>query len=101
MQVQHQLIIRHPWQAAILVVEDHGEVRLPAFTADDRHTAEVDSINATVHARFGLLTTVLRSLRHSVPHGEVVVRIHELETHGGSALQSHTLRWCGHAELRM
>jgi hypothetical protein len=28
-----------------------------------------------------------------------VVRVHELETHGSSALRSHRLRWCGHAEL--
>jgi hypothetical protein len=99
MQVQHRLIIRHPLQAAILVVDDHGEARLPAFASDDHHTAEVDYINATVHTQFGLLTTVLRSLHHGDPHGDIVVRVHELETHGSSALRSHTLRWCGRAEL--
>jgi hypothetical protein len=62
MQVQHRLIIRHPRQAAVLVVDDNGKARLPAFTSDDHHTAEVDYINAAVHEQFGLLTTVLRSL---------------------------------------
>ena len=99
MQVQHRLIIRHPWQRAILLVNDHGEARLPAFTSDDRHTAEVDYINAAVQARFGLLTTVLRSLRHSMPQGDVVVRMHELETHGDSALRSKVLRWYGPVDL--
>ena len=99
MQVQHRLIIRHPLQPAILVVDDHGEARLPAFISDDHHTAEVDYINATVHTQFGLLTTVLRSLHHADPYGDVVGRVHELETHGSSALRSHTLQWCGHAEL--
>jgi Phosphotransferase enzyme family len=99
MQVQHRLIIRHPLQAAVLVVDDHGEMRLPVFTSDDRHTAEVDHINAAVRQRFGLLTTVLRSLSHSEPQGEVVIRVHELETHGVSALQSDAMRWCGRAKL--
>ena len=100
MQVQHRLIIRHPLQTAVLVVHDNGEARLPAFTSDDHHTAEVDYINAAVQEQFGLLTTVLQSLYHSDPLGDVVVRVHELETHGSSALRSHLLRWCRHAELR-
>jgi aminoglycoside phosphotransferase len=99
MQVQHRLLIRHPLQPTILVVDDHGDVRLPVFTSDDHHTAEVDYINAAVHKQFGLLTTVLQSLYHSARRGDVVVRVHELETHGSSALSSHLLRWCGHAEL--
>jgi aminoglycoside phosphotransferase (APT) family kinase protein len=100
MRVQHRLIIRHPLQAAILVVHDNGGVQLPAFIAAERHTAEVDYINAAVLERFGLLTTVLRSLSHSDPRGDGVVRVYELETHGDSALGSHTLRWCGRTELR-
>jgi Phosphotransferase enzyme family len=100
MQVHHRLIIRHPLQTAILVVDDHGETRLPAFTSDDHHTAEVDYINAAVQEQFGLLTTVLRSLHHSAPLGDVVVRVHELETHGSSALRSNMVRWYRHAELR-
>ena len=99
MQVQHRLIIRHPLQAAILLIHDNGEARLPVFTSDDRHTAEVDYINAAVHTRFGLLTTVLRSLHHSAPHGDIVVRVHELETHGDSVPQSHMLQWYGHTEI--
>jgi Phosphotransferase enzyme family len=99
MQVQHRLIIRHPRQAAILVVDDQGEVRLPAFISDDRHTAQVDYINAAVRERFGLLTTILRSLSHSDPHGAFVVRVHELETHGDNALRLNTQRWYGRAAL--
>ena len=71
LQIHHRLIIRHPSQPAILVLRDAGGLRLPAFASDDRHTAEVDYINLAVRERFGLLTTVLRSLRHSDPLGEV------------------------------
>jgi hypothetical protein len=99
MQVQHRLIIRHPCRTAILIVDDQGQMRLPAFTSDERHSADVDYINAAARQCFGLLTTVLRSLRHSKPQGEVMVRVHELETHGSSALQSETLQWYGQGEL--
>jgi aminoglycoside phosphotransferase len=91
--VHHRLIIRHPRQRGILLVEAAGGFRLPEFTSDDRHTAEVDYINAAVAARFGLRTTVLRSLDHSDPVDGVVDRVHELEAHGDAALSVNTLQW--------
>jgi hypothetical protein len=81
------------------VVQDRRGLRLPAFASEDRHTAEVDYINRAVRERFGLSTTVLRSLRHSDPLGEVVVRIHELQTQGHGAPLTPGMRWCGRDEL--
>jgi aminoglycoside phosphotransferase (APT) family kinase protein len=82
------------------VLRDAGGLRLPAFASDDRHTAEVDYINVAVRERFGLRTTVLRSLRHSDPLGDVVVRVHELEAHGDEAPPPPTgTYWCGRDEL--
>ena len=78
---------------------DAGGLRLPAFASDDRHTAEVDYINLAVRERFGLLTTVLRGLRHSDPLGEVVIRVHELEAHGDAAPVPPGMHWCGRDEL--
>ena len=72
--INHRLIIRHLSKPAILLVNDAGRLRLPAFVSDDRHTAEVDYINLAVQERFGLRTTVLRSLRRSDPLVDVVVR---------------------------
>ena len=93
LQVHHRLIIRHPSQPAILLVSDAGRLRLPAIRTDDRHTAEVDYINRAVRERFGLLTTVLRSLRHSDPLGDGVERIHELEAHGDTTPRSTGMQW--------
>jgi len=93
--INHRLIIRHPSKPAILLVSDAGRLRLPAFVSDDRHTAEVDYINLAVQERFGLRTTVLRSLHHSDPLADVVVRIHELEAHGDGAPLPSGARWCG------
>ena len=98
-QVQHRLIIRHPRQPTILAVDNQGAVRLPAFTWDDRHTAEVDYINAAARDRFGLATTVLRGLDHSDPRGSTIVRDHELVALGEGALASPELSWRDPREL--
>jgi Phosphotransferase enzyme family len=81
--ILHQLIVRHPSRRAILVENFADGPRLPSFAAEDRHTAEVDYINAAVLERWGLVTTVLRSLRHGAPDpgSGVVLRTHELEVH--------------------
>ena len=81
------------------MLRDARGLRLPAFASDDRHTAEVDYINLAARERFGLLTTVLRSLRHSDPLGEVVVRVHELEAHGDATPLPAGMHWCGRNEL--
>ena len=44
---------------------------------------------------FALLTTVLRSLRHSDPLGEVVVRVHELQAYGDAGGAAPGCTWCG------
>jgi hypothetical protein len=97
-RVHHRLIIRHPTDPAILLSSDAGGTRLPALVTDDRHTAEVGYINAAVRERFGLVTTVLRSLVHSHPHREPVFRVHELEVHGGSPVSAE-LHWCDRERL--
>jgi hypothetical protein len=81
------------------VVSEPGGLSLPAFASEDRHTAEVDHINRAVRERFGLSTTVLRSLRHAVALGDVVVRVHELQARGDGTPPPSRLRWCGRDEL--
>ena len=90
--VLHRLIIRHPWRPAVLLAGDPGR-RLPAFPSSDRHTADVDHITRMVRERLGLLTTVLRSLRHSDPLDPVVVRVHELQAYGDEGPLPPDVRW--------
>lgn len=97
--VQHRLIIRHPRRRAVLLVGE-SRPRLPAFTSHDRHTADVDYINQAVRERLGLLTTVLRSLRHSEPLDAVVVRVHELQAHGDDTPLPGEARWYGPDDAR-
>ena len=83
--VRHRLIVRSAAGDRMLVETQSGRFRLPAITTDDRHTAEVDYINAAIADRFGIATTVLRSLSHSEVVAGVVDRVHELELRGAAA----------------
>jgi len=87
LRVRHRLIV--PGTAS-RVLADAG--RLPQLVTDDRHTAEVDYINAGVAQRYGLRTIVLRSLEHGEPIDGVVDRVHELELFG-AVPPSNVLRW--------
>lgn len=95
--VEHRLIIRHPRRRALLLAGETS-LRLPAFTSADHHTADVDYINRAVRERLGLLTTVLGSLRHSDPLDAVVVRVHQLQTHGDDGPLPAEVRWYGPEE---
>jgi hypothetical protein len=88
--VRHRLLIRHPRRRAVALIDEHGVPKLPLITTADAHTAETDYINAAVAQRFGLHTTVLRSLSHSAPIDGVVERVHELELHGDAPT---SVRW--------
>ncbi|MCX7064309.1 MAG: hypothetical protein NT024_07015, partial [Proteobacteria bacterium] len=54
--VRHRLIIRYerPGRVAVVADLDTGELRLPEVITDDRHTADVDYINAAVAQVFAL-----------------------------------------------
>jgi len=96
--VRHRLIIRHARHGLLTVLDDAGDRRLPMFESDDRHTAEVDYINAEVAVRFGLRTTVLGSLSHSDAVDGVVERVHELEVHDGEPHEAPRLQWAAVAQ---
>ena len=83
---RHRLIVRHPTRTREIGVEPSGA--LPRFDSDDRHTADVDHINDEMLSRYGVRTTVLRSLLHGEVRDGVVERAHEIEVHGdaGDAL---------------
>ena len=79
---RHRLIVRHLSRDGVIGVDAAGA--LPRFETEDRHTADVDHINDEVASRYGLRTTVLRSLLHGDVRDGVVERAHELQTHGAA-----------------
>jgi hypothetical protein len=86
---RHRLLIRHPTRAGVIGV-DHGA--LPRVDTEDRHTADVEHLNEAIETRYGMRTTVLRSLFHGDEVGGVVERAHECAVHGGGAVSSE-LEW--------
>jgi Ser/Thr protein kinase RdoA (MazF antagonist) len=82
--VRHRMIVVRPRDRCVLLSSESSGDHLPAFTCEDRHTAEVDYLNAALLSRFGLRATVLRSLSHSAPIDGVVDRVHEIELRGGA-----------------
>jgi hypothetical protein len=90
-RVRHRLLIRHPSDPAILLADASPTSRLPSFVSEDRHTAEVDYINAAVRHQLGVATTVLRSHAHGAPRDGVVDRVHELVAHDPVPVG---LAWC-------
>jgi hypothetical protein len=93
MDVHHRLIIRHPRDGGILAERETGDYTLPTIVSGDRHTAEVDYINAAVLAEFGLTTTVLRSLTHSDADVDPIVRVHDLQARGDVDARAGHARW--------
>lgn len=101
MQVNHRLVVWHPSREAFVVSTHGGRPRLPALVTEDRHTAEVDHLNAGVFAQFRLTTAVLASLSHS-SSDEWVQRAHALESQSGDELADRGLIWwpaARHADL--
>ena len=77
------------------MIDAAGDPKLPMVTTADAHTADTDYINVAVEARFGVKTTVLRSLSHSPPIDGSVERVHELEAHDAPT----SVRWCDAPDL--
>jgi hypothetical protein len=88
--VRHRLIVEQPGSGGRILFDGNA---LPLLVTDDRHTAEVDYINAFVAERFGLSTVVLRSLEHSDADESdgSFDRVHVLEVAGDA--RSHELQW--------
>lgn len=83
---RHRLIVPHPRLARVAVDTTHG-LSLPSVDTDDRHTADVDHVNAAVLQRYGTRVTVRCSLFHGEPRDGVVERVHVLEVHGETTLE--------------
>lgn len=96
-RVRHRLIVRHPSRAEVLI--DSGG--LPQLITEEQHTAAVDYLNAAVAERFGVRTTVLRSISHSDVYEGLIDRVHELEALDEGAMSSAGLQWRSIAKARV
>src|SRR4249920_2337180 len=85
-RVLHRLVIRDS-RGAVLLLTDGERRRLPEVWLEEKHTADLEHINAAVREQWGLETTVLRGIEHD-DRGDGVRRAHLLELHGPRRLAS-------------
>src|SRR5262245_9556546 len=89
---RHRLIIRHSSRDGIIAL-DRGT--LPRIDTEDRHTADVAHLIDAIAVRYGIRTTVLRSVLHGDVVDGVVERVHELEIHRDAATSAQVAQTGG------
>src|SRR6185436_12398881 len=94
--VLHRLVVRRA-DAAVLLVRNGNAWSLPEIVLEERHTAEVEHLNAAVLERWGVVTTALAGLTHDDAADEVR-RAHALEAHE-QRRHGDALRWASLAEI--
>ena len=98
--VHHHLVIRKQPAAAILLVADGDAWQLPRLVTGDRHTAEVDYLNAAALERWGIAITILRCVDDVfLPERQTIVRAYDAEHHGQQRALPPGVRWCTAEEL--
>ena len=96
-------LLPHPLEARVLMLNVHGEWRLPSWEDAAQHAwQETDHVNRAVAARFGVEATVLRCVRSRIdPASDVVDRVYELENHSAAHDVIPGATWVGPAELEL
>jgi hypothetical protein len=77
------VLLPHPLEPRLLMLNAHGEWRLPGWEDSAAHAwQETAHVNRAVAARFGMETTVLRCvLSRTDPVSGDIFRVYELENH--------------------
>ena len=96
-------LLPHPLESRLLMLNAHGEWRLPAWEDSATHAwHETNHVNRAVAARFGMETTVLRCVRSRVnPATGETDRVYELENHSAPHDMIPGATWVGPAELEL
>jgi hypothetical protein len=97
----YRVLLPHPLEARLLMMNVHGDWRLPEWTDATEHEWHVTThVNRAVQARFGMETTVLRCVQCAAdPATRLATVVYELDNHSAphDAIPSST--WIGASEL--
>jgi hypothetical protein len=98
----YRVLLPHPLEPRLLLMQTHGEWRLPQWEdASERLWQVTDHVNRAVAARFGVETTVLRCVRNTTdPLTLEVDRVYELENHSAPHEMPGASVWVSASELR-
>jgi hypothetical protein len=100
---RYQVLLPHPLEARLLMLNAHGEWRLPGWEDSAVHAwQETSHVNRAVAARFGVETTVLRCVRSRLdPATGETERVYELENHSAPHDMIPAATWVGPAQLEL
>ena len=95
------MLLPHPLEPRLLMLQVHGEWRLPHWDdATEREWQVTDHVNRAVAARFGVETTVLRCVRDDIdPSLGTGVRIYELDNYSAAHEMPGASAWVSQHEL--
>lgn len=99
--ITYRVLLPHPLEPRLLMLQSHGEWRLPQWhDATDPPWQNVDHINRAVAARFGAETTVLRCVHNEPdPASREISRVYELENHSPVHDLPLPVSWIGQYDL--
>ncbi|MEX1181797.1 MAG: hypothetical protein WEF86_01080 [Gemmatimonadota bacterium] len=97
----YRVLLPHPLEPRLLMLQAHGEWRLPEWEDATEHGWEhADHVNRAVSARFGMETTVLRCVSSRPDHGaDRQMRVYELDNHSAPHDMVPASTWISEAEL--
>ena len=101
--MRYSVLLPHPLEPRLLMLNAHGEWRLPFWEESAPHTwQEAHHVNRAVAARFGMETTVLRCVHSRTDPGTGEVdRLYELENHSAPHDIVPAATWIGPADLEL
>jgi hypothetical protein len=99
----YRVLLPHPLEPRLLMMQAHGEWRLPEWSDSTEHQWQVtEHVNRAVAARFGMETTVLRCVRISGgPDSGTQRRTYMLDNHSAPHDTVPASTWIGRGELDM
>lgn len=97
----YRVLLPHPLESRLLMLNAHGEWRLPGWEDSSSHKwQESDHVNRAVAARFGIETTVLRCVySRTDPATGDVSRVYELENHSAAHDIVPAATWVSQTEI--
>ncbi|HEX2167809.1 MAG TPA: hypothetical protein VHG09_11310 [Longimicrobiales bacterium] len=100
---RYLVLLPHPLEPRLLMLNAHGEWRLPGWEDSAAHTwQETSHVNRAVAARFGMETTVLRCVwSRTDPTTGDIDRVYEMENHSAPHDMIPAATWVGPAELEL
>lgn len=97
----YRVLLPHPLEPRLLMMQAHGEWRLPEWDDATEHAWQVtDHVNRAVAARYGMETTVLRCVRNTPDYTTGSdTRVYELDNHSAPHDMVPSSTWIGQSDL--